>query len=312
MKKQTTMDLDHQRLYLLSFDRHADLAGMFHLSAPLSPEQREAVIDRKRVIYDGFQKALGRGLHVGAAGILVDEEFGAGILRDAAANGYATALPTEQSGSDEFDFEYGAFAKHIEAFRPTFAKALVRYDPDGDAAVNQRQLARLRTLSDYCRAAGQRFLLELFVSATRAEQTRAGNDRTIGDAGPRVAAMLEAIHRLRSVGVEPDVWEVEGLDRREDCERIVDIVRRDGRDEVGCIVAACGADEARVARWLETAASVSGFIGFAVGRTAFRGALSAYAARQITRDEAASLVARRFRERVATFEHAHRSHASAA
>jgi myo-inositol catabolism protein IolC len=65
--------------------------------------------------------------------ILVDEQFGAAILRDAAAEGYATACPAEKSGQEEFDFDYGEdFVEHIEAFHPTFCKVLVRYNPEGD------------------------------------------------------------------------------------------------------------------------------------------------------------------------------------
>ena len=60
--------------------------------------------------------ALGHGVPTPRAGILVDEEFGAGILRDAIENEYVTALSTEKSGTDEFEFEYGAdFFRHIDA-----------------------------------------------------------------------------------------------------------------------------------------------------------------------------------------------------
>ena len=39
----------------------------------------------------------------------------------------------------------------------------------------------------------------------------------------RPATMLQTIHNtLRDAGVEPDIWKIEGLDRREDCERIVE------------------------------------------------------------------------------------------
>ena len=115
-------------------------------------------MDSKQVIYDGFREAVNQGVPIAFAGVLVDEEFGADILRDASARGYVTALSTETSGSPEFEFEFGAdFESHIEAFRPTFAKALVRYNPEGDAALNRRQTGRLRQLSDYCRAAEQRF-----------------------------------------------------------------------------------------------------------------------------------------------------------
>jgi myo-inositol catabolism protein IolC len=137
---------------------------MFHAAPPLTTDQRQAVIGSKRVIYDGFRQAILRGVPSAFAGILVDEEFGGDILIDASGNGYVTALSTEKSGSPEFEFEYGdAFAQHIEIFRPTFAKALVRFNPEGDAALNERQTTRLKRLSDYCRRAGQKFMFELLV-----------------------------------------------------------------------------------------------------------------------------------------------------
>jgi myo-inositol catabolism protein IolC len=294
-------------LYLLPFDhRQSYVTGLFHATPPLTMDQHEVVTDSKRVIYDGFRQALGRELPMASAGILIDEEFGAGILRDAAEKGYVTALATEKSGSDEFEFEYGiAFAKHIEAFEPTFAKVLVRYNPEGDPGLNQRQTARLRQLSDYCRAADQLFMFELLVPATEAQRGATYDQRM------RPGLMLQAIRALQDAGVEPDIWKIEGLDRREDCERVVATVRRDGRRGVGCIVLGRGADEKKVVDWLETAASVPGFIGFAVGRTTFWGPVADYLAHKATRQEAASRIAQRYRAWAAIFERAHPSHRSA-
>ena len=76
-----------------------------------------------------------------------------------------------------------------------------------------------------------------------------------------------AIEMLQEAGVEPDVWKIEGLDRREDCERIAEIAKRGGRGQVGCIILGRGENDQKVHEWLVTAASVPGFIGFAVGRT---------------------------------------------
>jgi len=247
------------------------------------------------------------------AGILVDEEFGASILRDAIEHGYVTALSTEKSGSDEFEFEYGtAFAEHIEAFRPTFAKVLVRYNPEDDAALNRRQTARLKQLSDYCRVADQRFMFELLVPATKAQLDCAQGDKPTYDRQIRPELMLQTIRTLQEAGVEPDVWKIEGLDRREDCERVVDLARHGGRGDVGCIVLGRGADEKKVVSWLETAASVPGFIGFAVGRTTFWDAVAAYQAHTVTRQEASARVAQRFCEWAAIFERAHPCDATSA
>jgi myo-inositol catabolism protein IolC len=300
-------------LYLLPFDhRHSYVEGMFHLIPPLTSDQHAVVANSKQVIYDGFRQALGPELPISAAGVLVDEEFGADILRDAAWNGYVTALSVEKSGSAEFEFEYGeAFAHRIDAFRPTFAKALVRYNPEGDPILNERQTARLKQLSDYCRAVGQGFMFELLVPATEAQRERVQADEATYDLQTRPALVLEAIRTLQDAGVEPDIWKIEGLDRREDCQRVV-AAARDGRDDVGCIVLGRRADDNKVAAWLEVAASVPGFIGFAVGRTTFWDPVSDYVSRRLSRQEAASRIAQRYSAWVAIFDRARRSRASAA
>ena len=79
--------------------------------------------------------------------------------------------------------------------------------------------------------------------------------------------MIAAVRELQRAGVEPDVWKIEGLDSREDCVRIAEAARSDGRDDVSCVVLGRGGDEAKVAGWLRTGAGVPGYVGFAVGRT---------------------------------------------
>ena len=213
----------------------------------------------------------------------------------------------------EFELEYGdAFAEHIDAFDPTFAKVLVRYNPEGDAALNRRQTARLKQLSDYCRGADQLFMFELLVPATKSQMDRVQADKNAYDLRVRPELMVRTIRDLQDAGIEPDVWKIEGLDRRDDCERIVEAARRDDRRDVGCIVLGRGADEKRVVGWLQTAASVQGFIGFAVGRTTFWDAVADYEARRATRLEAASRIAARFREWAAIFLRARPSSTSVA
>jgi len=219
-----------------------------------------------------------------------------------------TALSPEKSGSDEFEFEYGtAFAEHIEAFGPTFAKVLVRYNPEDDAALNRRQSARLKQLSDYCRAMDQLFMFELLVPATKAQMDRVQGDKETYDRRVRPELMLQTIRALHEAGVEPDIWKIEGLDDRKDCERVVEMARRDGRSEVGCIVLGRGEDDRKVREWLATAATVPGFIGFAVGRTTFWDALSRWHAGHASREEAVTAIAHRYREWVDIFERARAS-----
>src|SRR5215467_7084176 len=299
-------------LYVLPFDHRATFrAKMFGWDEPINAAQTKQISEFKQVIYDALKAAVAAGVPREKAGVLVDAQFGAAILRDAAKNGYFTAMTTEKSGQDEFDFEYGEdFGKHLEAFHPTFSKVLVRYNPEGDSAMNKRQTARLKRLSDYLHGKGRiLFMFELLMPAEKAQLDRVNGDKRAYDREMRPGLMVEAIHQLQEAGVEADVWKIEGLDRREDCQRVAAAARRGGRDKVGCIVLGRGEDDKKVGEWLATAAPVEGFIGFAVGRTAFWDPLVALRDKKTTREAVVQEITRRYREFVDIFERARRSRA---
>ena len=292
-------------LYIQPFDHRGSFqSGLFGWKAPLSQAQTSEIAGSKQIIYDGFRAALAGGAPAAKAAILVDEQFGAAILRDAKAKGITTACPAEKSGQEEFDLEYGEeFQRHIEAFDPTFCKVLVRYNPEGDRVLNQRQAARLKRLSDYlARANRSLFMFELLVPAEKAQLEALKGDKKAYDLEVRPRLMVEAIRELQAAGVEPDLWKIEGLDRREDCQKIVATARAGGRDHVGCIVLGRGENDSKVREWLGVAAKVPGFVGFAVGRTVFWDPLVSWHAGKATRDEAAGRIASRYREFVNLFE----------
>jgi myo-inositol catabolism protein IolC len=297
----------NKSLYIQPFDHRGSFeTGMFGWKGALTPEQTAQIAAAKQVIYDGFKAAVAAGVPKEKAGILVDEQFGAAILRDAAEQGYITACPAEKSGQEEFEFEYGEeFAKHIEAFHPTFCKVLVRYNPEGDEELNRRQSVHLRQLSEYLQ--NQRrslFMFELLVPPEKAQLDKLKGDKKAYDLEVRPGLMVEAIRQLQDAQVEPDVWKVEGLDLRSDCEKIVAVARQGGRDQVGCIVLGRGESDEKVREWLTTAAGVPGFIGFAVGRTDFWEPLVNYRANKMTREAAVAEIARHYRELVSLFESA--------
>src|SRR6266436_3164666 len=287
-------------LYFLPFDHRGSFkTGMFGWKGVLTPEQTAQIAATKQVIYDGFKSAVASGVDKEKVGILVDEQFGAAILRDATTQGYVTACPAEKSGQEEFDFEYGEdFAKHIVAFHPTFCKVLVRYNPEGDQMLNRRQ-------SDYLHDESHSlFMFELLVPPEKAQLDKLKGDKKAYDLELRPRLMVETIEQLQDAQVEPDVWKIEGLDRREDCAKVVATARRGGRDKVSCIVLGRGEDNKKVREWLMTAAGVPGFIGFAVGRTDFWEPLVNWRAGKMTRDAAVAEISRRYREFVDIFESA--------
>ena len=297
----------NEPLYILPFDHRGSFqTKMFGWTGALSVDQTAEIASAKQVIYDGFKAALQAGVPRQKAGILVDEQFGAAILRDARANGYTTACPAEKSGQEEFDFQYGEdFAIHIEAFQPTFCKVLVRYNPEGDRALNQRQAARLKRLSDYLHTSGlSKFMFELLVPAEKSQLDRLKGDKKAYDVELRPRLMVQTIMELQDAQVEPDVWKIEGLDRQEDCEKVVAVARRGRRENVGCIILGRGENDQKVREWLGTAATVEGFIGFAVGRTSFWDSLINMRAKKITREDAVAQIAGRYREFVDIFDKA--------
>jgi len=297
-------------LYVLPFDHRGTFKkNMFGWKGTLTAEQTAQIAAFKQVIYEALQAAVAAGVPREKAGVLVDEQFGAAILRDAAKKGYFTALTTEKGGQAEFDFEYGEdFAKHIEAFNPTFAKVLVRFNPEGDAALNERQAARLKLLSDFLHGKSRSlFMFELLVLPEQDQLDKLKGDKTAYDVKMRPGLMVRAIRELQDAGVEPDVWKIEGLDLAEDCEKVVAAARRNGRDKVGCIVLGRGEDDKKVGEWLATAATVPGFIGFAVGRTVFWDPLVEYRDKHITRDDAVNKISQRYQEFVSIFDEARAS-----
>ncbi len=291
-------------LYLLPFDHRASyISGLFSWKGPLNVEQMVTVANSKQVIYEGFQQAIADHVPKDRVGLLVDEEFGSAILRDAASKGFITVASVEKSGQEEFEFAYGEdFAQHIEAFHPTFAKVLVRYNPEGDVALNQRQASRLKRLSNYLHRTQTLFMFELLVPASPMQLEQLEEDKNAYDLQVRPRLMMQAIQALQDAGVEPDVWKIEGLDRQEECVRLVELARRDGRNTVGLIVLGRGAERDRVVHWLKTAASVPGFIGFAVGRTSFWQPLVDFEAKRISKVEAATRIAHNFEAWIRIFE----------
>lgn len=295
-----------QRLYVLACDHRGSFQKkMFGISGQPNAEETARISDAKTVVFEGMGRALAEGTSRESAGFLIDEQFGADIARKAKAEGIRLAMPVEKSGQDEFDFEYGEdFGAHIEEFDPHFTKVLVRYNPEGEAGMNERQSERLRRLSDWLHARDRKFLFELLVPAEPAQLESVGGDADRYDTEVRPGLMVESIGALQQAGVEPDIWKIEGIDRREDCERISAQVRSGGRDGVGCVVLGRGADDAKVHHWLRRGAGVPGYLGFAIGRTIWWDAIKGYRAGDLDREQAAAQVACNYRKNIEVYDSA--------
>ncbi len=224
----------------------------------------------KLLIYEAFKKSkstVGEG-----AAILVDEKYGDKILLDAKENGITTLLTIEKSGREDFEFEYEKeFGEHIQKYNPAFAKVLIRVQN----GVSDLTKENLKKLNSFCFGNGIKLLIEIVSE---------GN----------LDKILQTISTLQDFSVEPDVWKVEGMDKREDLEKIVEMARRDGRNEVSIVILGRGEDKERVSNWVKVGAGVSGVIGFAVGRTVFWDPISKFNAGEVQREEAVSQISENY------------------
>jgi myo-inositol catabolism protein IolC len=303
------------KLYILAFDHRGSFQKkMFGIEGDPTPEQTEQIADAKHLIFEGLLKATEEGVDPKATGCLVDEQFGGPrqVPAQAKENGLLLAMPVEKSGQDEFDFEYGDdFGAHIEEFDPDFSKVLVRYNPEGDEGMNTRQTERLKRLADWLHEHDRKFLFELLVPAEDHQLEQVDGDSDRYDTELRPELMRRAITELQDAGVEADIWKIEGIDSQEDCERISETCRRDGRDGVICVVLGRGANDDKVVHWLRQGAPVEGYAGFAIGRTIWWDSLKGFLDGSIEREDAAAEIAEKYLHFVQVYGEAAREHAAA-
>lgn len=234
---------------------------------------------QKQIIYEAFKKSLDT---VKNAAILVDEEYGDVILKDAKENGYTVLLTIEKSGQEDFIFEYGEdFKSHIEKYNPDFAKVLIKVSARGGSAyggengVSDLTKNNLKKLNDYCRFASLKLLIEIVSE---------GN----------LDLILKTISELQHAGIDPDVWKVEGMENEFAYEQIVQEARRNGRDNVSVVILGRGEGKEVVEKWIKTGSKTRGVIGFAIGRTIFWEPLMEFKDGKITREEAVSKISENY------------------
>jgi 5-dehydro-2-deoxygluconokinase len=298
------------KLYILAFDHRGSFQKkMFGIEGDPNAEETDTIRDAKHLIFEGMHLASERGVDGQAVGVLVDEQFGGSIPRDAKADGLKLAMPVEKSGQEEFDFEYGSdFGEHIERFDPDFSKVLVRYNPDGDEEINRRQLGRLKELADWLHAHDRKFLFELLVPAEPAQLESVGGDSDRYDAELRPELMRRAIEDIQQAGIEVDVWKIEGVDDRADAERLAQQTRSgSGRENVKCVLLGRGASTQKVDEWLQAAAPVEGFVGFAIGRSIWWDALKGFLGGDLERDAAVEQIADNYLRFIKVYDDAERA-----
>jgi len=278
MKKQLIiMPFDHRG----SFKKH--LIG----TKKITKKQHKELEDLKKMIYQAFLNVYKKHKKKDNLAILVDEEFGAKILKDAKKRKIQICLTTEKSGQKQYGFEYGSsFGKHINKFKPDYVKALVRYNPL-NKNVNKAQLKKLKRLSDFCKKNNYKLLIELLVPATdkdlKLAKTEKKYEKTL-----RLTRTVQAIKEIKQK-VKVDIWKMEGFSAK-GWKRIIKVVPKTS----SIIFLGRGEDDKKVKKWLMDAKKFEQIIGFAIGRTIFLNALKRYQAKKISKSKAQDLIAKKF------------------
>lgn len=249
-------------LFILAFDHRSTLEKTGFQNIP----------QLKQIIYEAFKKSIGI-IPPESAAILVDEQYGNLILKDAQQNSYNTVITIEKSGQEDFLFEYGEeFGQHIEKYNPQFAKVNFKIKNE----ISDLSKNNLRKLSDYCHSHSVKFLLELI-------------------SGGNVNLILKTIVELQDFGIEPDVWKIEGMEDDLDYQSIIEEIKKDGRDNVSMVILGRGESKELVEKWIKTGSKMLGIIGFAIGRTIFWEPLNMFRDAKITREEAVNKISENYK-----------------
>jgi myo-inositol catabolism protein IolC len=256
--------------------------------------QRAAIQSAKQLIYAGLAHARQR-LPGGQAGVLVDERYGQPVIEAARSDRVILAVPVEHSGREWFELEWGQdWLEHVASARPDFAKVLVRDNPAFSPGSREQQLRALRAVSDGLRVAGVPLLYELLVPATDEQQAAAGGAADAYDRDLRPELVVQVIADNQAAGVEPAIWKVEGLETAAAARAVVTQIRAAARDDVCAIVLGRDAPAARLHHWLEVAAPIDGFVGFAIGRSIWEEPIASHNQGTASEDEVIGLIADRY------------------
>jgi myo-inositol catabolism protein IolC len=259
-----------QVLLILAADHRDSMErDLYGLTAVPTPTQAARISADKLLIYQALLDAAGQVQPGVQPGLLIDEQYGASAAGLASRSGGAVSLsmPVEASGEEWFQFAYGQdWVRHAEFFATDHAKVLVRDNPGLDPSRREQQAQRLAQVSAWAAPAGRALILELLVPASEADKEATAGSTDRYDAELRPGHTVAVMEYLQDRGVEPAIWKVEGLDRHEDAVAVAATAVRGGR-QARCIVLGRHAPRDKLDHWLQVAAPVPGWCGFAIGRS---------------------------------------------
>jgi myo-inositol catabolism protein IolC len=260
---------DTRVLLILAADHRDSLErDLYGLTAPPTPVQAARISADKLLVYQALLDAAAALPAAAQPGMLIDEQYGADAaeLASRSAGAVSLGMPLEASGQEWFHFAYGDnWQRHAGFFAAQHAKALVRDNPGLDPSPREQQARRLAQVSAWAAGAGRSLIVELLVPPSDADKAATAGSTDRYDDELRPGHTLKVMEYLQDRGVEPAIWMVEGLDRHDDAVAVAATAQRGGR-QARCLVLGQHAPHEMLEHWLQVAAPIPGFIGFAIGR----------------------------------------------
>jgi myo-inositol catabolism protein IolC len=284
-------------LFILADDHRDSLEKeLYKLTSAPTPPQAARIRADKLLVYEALVDATKRLPDGAQAGILVDEEYGADVAELAAkSDGVINlSMPLEASGKDWFEFAYGDDWKtHAGYFATDHAKVLIRDNPTLSVPDRLQQAERLKVVSAWAAETRHHLIVELLVPPTDEDLKSVGGDKKRYDDELRPKLTLDVIGFLQDHGADPAIWKVEGMDTSQDAAAVAELARRGGRS-ADCIVLGRHASKEDLDHWLEVAAPLPGYVGFAIGRSIWWDPLAGHFAGTIGTDVARHQIAENY------------------
>jgi myo-inositol catabolism protein IolC len=282
-------------LFILAMDHRASFgATLFGVTGDTpTPARVSRMQDAKRLIYSAVITASST-LPSGRVAVLVDERYGQSVIDEAKADDVILAIPVEASGVEWFRLEWGDdWLEHVQTVAPTYAKVLIRDNPELDGTARGRQLDALAAVSRGLDDVGVPLIYELLVPPTALQLQSVAGDHDHYDSAVRPELTVRLIDENQRAGVLPALWKLEGYSTVEGA-RAVSAQAAAGMRPAEVIVLGRDAPVEQLDEWIDVAALTPGFVGFAIGRSIWEDPLRSHLSGEWDAHRTRSVIADRY------------------
>lgn len=272
----------HFPFFILPFDHRNGLAkDVLGTTYPLSEADLKKARDLKHMVFEAILQVQDKYQGKGSLGCLFDEETALDVILKAKKIGLPITVSMEKSGTKTLELVHGdKFGERLNELRPTFGKILVHYHP-GEEDKNGAQRKIIREVSDFCETNGVPLMLEILLDKK--------NGHTPDD-------MLKVFNEIHGAGIKVGMWKIEGFDSPEAWKTIA------SEAQAPMIILGRGQNQTAVETWIQAAAKSGVVDGFAIGRTIFQDALSAYSQGTMSRADAVTQIADNYQHFIQLWE----------